>query len=126
MTPEMGRAVAKEIDAAYYETSVLEQYGIDDVFTNVIRVALINKREKHFWNILGNLKRISRPLCQEPFLPPKPKPPSLKVPEPDLENDLDSLLQNQAFCDVIFVARGVCIQVGFVQQFEPRVFSALL
>ena len=31
ITPEMGRAVAKEIGAYYYETSVLENYGIEDV-----------------------------------------------------------------------------------------------
>ena len=35
VTPEKGRAVAKEIGAFYYETSVLERYGIDDVSGNV-------------------------------------------------------------------------------------------
>ena len=34
VTPEKGRAVAKEIGAFYYETSVLERYGIDDVSVN--------------------------------------------------------------------------------------------
>ncbi len=65
ITPEAGRAIAKEVGAAaYYETSVLDNYGIGQVFVNVTRAALINRREKHFWNMLGNLKRISRPLCQ--------------------------------------------------------------
>ena len=57
--------MAKEVGAvAYYETSVLEYYGINQVFINVTRAALVNRREKHFWNLLGNLKHISRPLCQ--------------------------------------------------------------
>ena len=31
ITPAQGRAVAKEMGAFYYETSVLVQYGIDEV-----------------------------------------------------------------------------------------------
>ena len=31
ITPDQGRAAAKEMGAHYYETSVLAQYGIDDV-----------------------------------------------------------------------------------------------
>ena len=57
--------MAKEVGAAaYYETSVLDNFGINQVFINVTRAALVSRREKHFWNMLGNLKRISRPICQ--------------------------------------------------------------
>ena len=98
------------MDAYYYESSVLVPHGIDTVFTNVIRAALINKREKHFWNMLGGLKRITRPICQKPHLPPKPAAPVPKLPVSHHQEDLGSLLQNQAYCDVIFVAQGVCIQ----------------
>ncbi len=57
--------MANEVGAvAYYESSVLDDYGINQVFINVTRAALVSRREKHFWNMLGNLKRISRPICQ--------------------------------------------------------------
>ena len=57
--------MAKEVGAAaYYETSVLDNFGINHVFINVTRAALVSRREKHFWNMLGNLKRISKPTCQ--------------------------------------------------------------
>ena len=35
--------------------------------------------------------------------------PPVVVPEEHLDEDIQSLLQNQQFCDVIFVAQGVCI-----------------
>ena len=110
VTPEMGRVVANEIGASYYETSVLVSYGIDDLFTNVLRSSLTSKRDRHFWNMLGNLKRINKPVCQAPLLPPRPSPPHVQVPPVDEDHNLETLLNNQAFCDVIFVAQGVCIQ----------------
>jgi hypothetical protein len=58
--PEKGRAVAKQIGAPYYETSVLTQYGIDDVFFNVIRAAMIERRKIKFWStqLLHAVERI--------------------------------------------------------------------
>ena len=35
--------------------------------------------------------------------------PPIIVPDEHLDEDIQSLLQNQQFCDVIFVAQGVCI-----------------
>ena len=105
----MGRQVAAEIGAAcYYETSVLHHHGITEVMHNVIRAALVSRREKHFWNSLGNMKRISAPACQPPFLPPKPKTPTVMIPPFHIDQDIETLLQNQKFCDVIFLAQGVC------------------
>lgn len=109
ITPEQGRAVAKEIGALYYETSVLIPFGVDDVFTNVTRAALTGKRDRNFWNILGNLKRISRPMCQAPLEPPKATMPKVVVPPSKSKEDMDALLHNQTFCDVTFIAQGVCI-----------------
>ena len=97
--------MAEELGAYYYETSVARPYGIDDVFTNVMRASLVYKRDRNFWNILGNLKRIRRPICQQPLLPPAPISPIIAVPPPHLSNDLGRLLENQAFCDVIFVVQ---------------------
>ena len=37
MMPEQARAVAKEIGAPYYETSVFTYYGVNTVFENGIR-----------------------------------------------------------------------------------------
>lgn len=60
--PGEGRAVAREIGVEYYETSVLSFYGVKEVFDNVIRSALIARRQQRFW--MTNLKRVQRPMPQ--------------------------------------------------------------
>lgn len=62
LTPEQGRIIAKEIGAAYYEVSVLNYYGVNEVFENVIRAALIERRRQRFW--MTSLKKVQRPLLQ--------------------------------------------------------------
>ena len=41
MTP--GRAVARELGVPYYETSVLSFFGVNEVFQNAIRAALMTR-----------------------------------------------------------------------------------
>ena len=60
--PDEARAVAKELGVAYYETSVFTYFGVNEVFENAIRAALIARREHRFW--MTNLKRVQRPLLQ--------------------------------------------------------------
>lgn len=60
--PCEGRAVAREIGVEYYETSVLTYFGVNEVFDNVIRAALISRRQQRFW--MTNLKRVQRPTLQ--------------------------------------------------------------
>uniref|UniRef100_A0A8C9PCG1 Rho-related BTB domain-containing protein 2 n=1 Tax=Spermophilus dauricus TaxID=99837 RepID=A0A8C9PCG1_SPEDA len=50
LPPEKGREVAKELGIPYYETSVVAQFGIKDVFDNAIRAALISRRHLQFWS----------------------------------------------------------------------------
>uniref|UniRef100_A0A803WDC2 Rho related BTB domain containing 2 n=2 Tax=Ficedula albicollis TaxID=59894 RepID=A0A803WDC2_FICAL len=73
LPPEKGREVAKELGIPYYETSVVAQFGVKDVFDNAIRAALISRRHLQFWK--SHLRNVQRPLLQAPFLPPKPPPP---------------------------------------------------
>lgn len=73
--PDEARAVAKELGIPYYETSVLTYFGVNEVFENAIRAALINRRRERFW--MTNLKRVQRPCLQAPFRPPKPTPPEV-------------------------------------------------
>ncbi|CAN0099399.1 unnamed protein product, partial [Bubo scandiacus] len=80
LPPERGHEVAKELGVPYYETSVVAQFGIKDVFDNAIRAALISRRHLQFWK--SHLKKMQRPLLQAPFLPPKPPPPVIQVPDP--------------------------------------------
>ncbi|KAJ1059501.1 hypothetical protein K5549_018889, partial [Capra hircus] len=80
LPPEKGREVAKELGIPYYETSVVAQFGIKDVFDNAIRAALISRRHLQFWK--SHLRNVQRPLLQAPFLPPKPPPPLIVVPDP--------------------------------------------
>lgn len=60
--PDQARAVAKELGIAYYETSVFTYFGVNEVFENAIRAALIQRRHQRFW--MTNLKRVKRPLLQ--------------------------------------------------------------
>lgn len=60
--PDEARAVAKELGIAYYETSVFTYFGVNEVFENAIRAALIQRRHQRFW--MTNLKRVKRPLLQ--------------------------------------------------------------
>ncbi|XP_071033337.1 rho-related BTB domain-containing protein 1 isoform X2 [Parasteatoda tepidariorum] len=105
LSPEQGRQVAKEIGAPYYETSVLTHFGVNEVFENVIRSALLSRRQQRFW--MTNLKHVQRPLLQVPFCPPEPRPPQVIVPPPQFEDDMLSLLHSQAYTDVIFLTGKV-------------------
>lgn len=106
LPPDRGRAVAKEIGAHYYESSVLLGYGIEDVFTNVIRAACLHKRDKHFWNQYSGLRRITEPFCQSPYQPPQPACPEVVIPPPVLDSKLLELLDSQAYADVTFLVQG--------------------
>lgn len=80
LSPESGHEVAKELGIPYYETSVVAQFGVKDVFDSAIRAALISRRHLQFWK--SHLKKVQRPLLQAPFLPPKPPPPIIHLPDP--------------------------------------------
>lgn len=60
--PDQARSIAKELGVYYYETSVLTYYGVNEVFENAIRAALIARRQQRFW--MTNLKKVQRPLLQ--------------------------------------------------------------
>lgn len=47
--PDEARAVAKELGIPYYETSVFTYFGVNEVFENAIRAALIARRQQRFW-----------------------------------------------------------------------------
>lgn len=95
--------MAKELGIPYYETSVVAQFGIKDVFDNAIRAALISRRHLQFWK--SHLRNVQRPLLQAPFLPPKPPPPIITVPEPPSNNEERPahLLEDPLCADVILV-----------------------
>ena len=67
--PDQARAIAKELGVYYYETSVLTYYGVNEVFENAIRAALIARRQQRFW--ITNLKKVQRPLLQVCWTPLK-------------------------------------------------------
>ena len=64
LLPEAGRNVAAKVGAQYYETSVLEEFGLDHVFMNVIRAALVGRRSRHFYMAVGPLKNVDLPALQ--------------------------------------------------------------
>ncbi|KAJ1525452.1 hypothetical protein ONE63_010263 [Megalurothrips usitatus] len=103
--PDQARAVAKELGVHYYETSVLSYYGVNEVFENAIRVALMARRQQRFW--MTNLKKVQKPLLQAPFKPPKPPVPETHVTPSSYDGHIREMWLQQAHTDVIFVAGSV-------------------
>lgn len=108
ITPSEGREVAKEIGAPYYETSVLTHYGVEDVFVNASRVALIERRKIKFWNT--QLRRIQQPLVQPPIKIPVPPVPHIKIPTALLKSDISAMLYNRSECDVTFLVHNQIVE----------------
>ncbi|NXR06483.1 RHBT2 protein, partial [Semnornis frantzii] len=118
LPPERGHEVAKELGVPYYETSVVAQFGIKDVFDNAIRAALISRRHLQFWK--SHLKKMQRPLLQAPFRPPKPPPPVIQVPDPPSSRTWGpaALFRTPLCADVVFQLHGS------QQVFAHRVYLA--
>ncbi|XP_076395314.1 rho-related BTB domain containing isoform X1 [Megachile rotundata] len=103
--PDQARAVARELGVCYYETSVFTYYGVNEVFENSIRAALIARRQQRFW--MTNLKRVQRPLLQAPFCPPKPVPPEVCLAASTYEENMRTLWTKPVHTDVTLIA-GNC------------------
>ncbi|XP_067262729.1 rho related BTB domain containing 4 [Chanodichthys erythropterus] len=119
LPPERGHEVAKELGIPYYETSIVAQFGVKDVFDNAIRAALISRRHLQFWK--SHLKKVQRPLLQSPFLPPRPPRPVVGIPDPppmDGEGP-DSLFCQPLCADVLFL-----LQAGTTRVFAHKVYLA--
>lgn len=101
VSPDMGRQVAKEIGATYYEASVITMYGVKDVFENACRAALITRRQTRFWS--SHLKRVRKPLLQPPYLPEKTSMPTLIVPESQYFKNMHNVLTTSECVDVQFI-----------------------
>ncbi|XP_078668087.1 rho-related BTB domain-containing protein 1-like isoform X3 [Branchiostoma floridae x Branchiostoma belcheri] len=112
MMPDEGRSVAKELGIPYYETSVVDNYGIRDLFHNVTRAALLARRSFLFWK--SNLKKVQKPLLQLPFLPPPPPLPIITVPSNTHVEELRDFFHNPVCSDVTFLAQGVRIPANKV------------
>lgn len=108
VTPDMGRQVAKEIGATYYETSVVTMWGVHHVFESAIRTALITRRQTRFWS--SHLKGVQRPQLQPPYLPEKADPPNVSVPSSLYKENLKGLLDSGMCADVEFLVDGQTIK----------------
>lgn len=106
ISPQQGRDMATEIGAAYYEVSILTEFGIEDVFQNAIRAALTDRRKVRFWD--SQLRKLKPPMIQPPMELPQPSYPKVTVPSATLHDDLSSLLHNQTEGDVVFIVHGRC------------------
>ncbi|XP_068625544.1 rho-related BTB domain-containing protein 1 [Battus philenor] len=99
--PDQGRALAHEFGIYYYETSVFTYYGVNEVFENAIRAALIARRQQRFW--MTNLKRVQRPLLQAPFRPPRPMEPEVVTVNSVYLENMTTLLRQQYFSDMVII-----------------------
>ncbi|XP_018334218.1 rho-related BTB domain-containing protein 1 [Agrilus planipennis] len=123
--PDEARDVARELGLYYYETSVLTYYGVNEVFENAIRAALIARRQQRFWQT--NLKKVQRPLLQAPFKPPPPPKPEIKVGDSDYGDHLRYLWINRSHTDLVLVAGSVGFPVHrFVVASASPAFYRLL
>ncbi|CAB3994898.1 rho-related BTB domain-containing 2-like [Paramuricea clavata] len=104
VTPRMGRQIAQEIGAYYYECSVLSMTGLQDVILNVIRAALCKQRGKRL--LSKQLRKVLLPQLQVPQKPPRPQTPVIEVPPSTYHNDLTTLLESLFCYDVVFVVEG--------------------
>ncbi|GBP35633.1 Rho-related BTB domain-containing protein 1 [Eumeta japonica] len=123
--PDQGRALAHEFGIYYYETSVFTYYGVNEVFENAIRAALIARRQQRFW--MTNLKRVQRPLLQAPFRPPRPIEPEITIaPSTYLEN-MNTLLHQQYFADMVIICGAKGFQAHrFILAATSEAFHRLL
>ncbi|XP_055371909.1 rho-related BTB domain-containing protein 1 isoform X3 [Condylostylus longicornis] len=99
--PDEARAVAKELGIPYYETSVFTYFGVNEVFENAIRAALIARRQQRFW--MTNLKKVQKPQLQAPFRPPKPPPPEIIVMPGTYRKDMYNMFLSQCYTDLILI-----------------------
>ncbi|KAK2093818.1 Rho- BTB domain-containing protein 2 [Saguinus oedipus] len=95
----------RRLGIPYYETSVVAQFGIKDVFDNAIRAALISRRHLQFWK---------SHLRNAPFLPPKPPPPIIVVPDPPSSSEE---------CPAHLLEDPLCADVILVLQERVRIFA---
>ena len=89
------------MNAPYFESSVFTHYGVNEVFENVIRVALAARRQQRFW--VTNLRNVKRPDLQHPFCPPRPRTPVVTIVPTEFKNDLQQLLASQSFADAVII-----------------------
>ena len=103
---EMGRQISREIRAAsYIEVSVVSKHGVDAVFENSIRAALVLRRSsKPFFG--SHLKSIRTPIIQKPYLPPCPEAPEINVLCEGKTFDFSCLYSVSAFCDIEFITEN--------------------
>jgi len=70
--PEECAVTARRLNCSYYETSVFLGFGVDEVFINCCRAALIHRRSISVWVSNSAMKKVKKPEIQQPLEPPKP------------------------------------------------------
>lgn len=123
--PDEARAVARELGVSYYETSVFTYFGVNEVFENAIRSALIARRQQRFW--MTNLKKVQKPLLQAPFRPPKPPPPEVTVVVGNYRQDMYNMFLAQTYTDLILIVGNTKFSVHkFMVAAASNLFNRLL
>lgn len=123
--PDEARDVASELGLYYYETSVLTYYGVNEVFENAIRAALLARRQQRFW--MTNLKKVQRPLLQAPFKPPPPLKPAVLVAPSSYSDHMLQLWTSRSHTDVVLVVGSVGFPAHrFILAASSRAFYWLL
>ncbi|XP_002164975.1 rho-related BTB domain-containing protein 1 [Hydra vulgaris] len=124
---ETARQISKEIKAAcYIEVSVVSKHGVNAVFENSIRAALILRRNSKLI-LKSHLKNIKTPHIQEPYLPPCPEAPDINILAEGEMFDFSCLHSVSSFCDIEFIVENEHLHAHSVVLISAdEVFQSLL
>ncbi|RUS83699.1 hypothetical protein EGW08_008547 [Elysia chlorotica] len=112
LAPEEGQAVAKEVKAAYAETSALLQENLGSCFERAIELAMINRRmmkknkSKSRFSFYRSKSGKSDTVLIPPVMPPAGKAPWMEIESSRFDDDWSKCLQDPKFCDITFVVEG--------------------
>lgn len=98
--------MATKLGMVYYECSTFEEYGVNDVFNNIVRLALSYKRDHSPFSVInGKFKHVLKPRAQPPLVLPVPTCPTFVSSGKPLKEDFSKLLESLNYCDVVFALK---------------------
>ncbi|KAJ8928030.1 hypothetical protein NQ314_019441 [Rhamnusium bicolor] len=133
--PDEARDVARELGLYYYETSVLTYYGVNEVFENAIRAALIARRAQRFLDdkFEKGAKATSAatfnvtPRYLAPFKPPPPLKPDIHISSSSYTEHMRHLWLSRAHTDIVLVVGSMGFPAHrFILAATSRAFCRLL
>lgn len=90
----------------------MNNYGVNQLFENAVRMVLVQRRKLRFWN--SQLRQVLKPQAQKPYLLPKRSLPNVLVETSTYWSNMKSNLGNSDYADVQFIVRGTIVDAHSV------------